>query len=117
MLQRYDIARNDKTNRLSIKEFAALETNPRNRRNYEPTRKDYSLVKEISYDSDTIRAAIQEGQKALISELRSPEFYPIYPCAKKIAKRVTVLFNEDSKPAFEMFFDDRTILPSYQPEQ
>lgn len=114
MLQRYDIARNDKTNRLSIKEFAALETLPRTRGDQKPTRKDYSLVKEISYDGDTIRAAIQEGQRALIEELRSPEFYPIYPCAQKIAKRVTVLFNDDAEPAFEMFFDDRTMLPSYQ---
>ncbi|MBE9543719.1 MAG: hypothetical protein IMF02_04450 [Proteobacteria bacterium] len=110
MLQRYDIARNDQTNCLSIKEFAVLETKSRKRDNYKPIKKDYSLLHEVSYDGDIIRAAIREGQKALISELRSGDFFPIYPCVEIIAQRVTVLFNGNSEPDFEMFFDDRTIL-------
>ncbi len=116
MLHRYDIAINDQTNCLSIKEFAVLETKTRTRDNYKPTKKDYSLIHEVSYDSDIIRAAIGKGQKALISELRSGDFFPIYPCVEIIAKRVTVLFNGNSEPAFEMFFDDRSILSTYNEE-
>jgi len=110
MLQRYDIARNDQTNRLSIKEFAVLETKSRRRDNIQPIAKDYSLLHEVSYDGDIIHAAIREGQKALISELRSGDFFPIYPCVEIIAQRVTDLFNGNSEPDFEMFFDDRNIL-------
>ena len=116
MLQRYDLDRNDQTNRLSIKEFAVLETKSHKRNNYQPIQKNYSLVHEVSFDSDVIRAAIDEGQKALIAALRSGDFFPIYPCVEKIAERVTDLFNGSSEPTFEMFFDDRTLLSTYVEE-
>ena len=116
MLQRYDIARNDQSNLLSIKEFAVLETKSRSRENYKPISKDYSLIHEVSYDGDLIRAAIKEGQKALISELRSDDFFPIGSCAKIIAETVTGLFNGNTEPISEVFFDDRTLLSSYNEE-
>jgi hypothetical protein len=116
MIQRYDIARNDQTNRLSIKEFAVLETKSRRRNSYEPVKKDYSLIHEVSFDGDIIRAAIREGQKALISELRSDDFFPIGSCAKIIAESVTGLFNGNTEPVSEVFFDDRTLLSSYNEE-
>ena len=113
MLQRYDIARDNQTNRLSIKEFAVLETKSHKRNSYKPIKKDYSLIHEVSYDGDKIRAAIREGQKALILELRSCDFFPIYPCVEIIAKKVTDLFNGNSEPVLELFFDDRTLLSTY----
>lgn len=116
MLQRYDLARNDQTNHLSIKEFAVLETKSYKRNDYKPVRQDYSLIHEVSYDSDSIRAAIKVGQKALISELRSGDFFPIYPCAEMIATRVIELYNGEPDSAFEMFFDDRTLLSTYEEE-
>ena len=114
MLQRYDIARDDRANRLSIKEFAVLDTKSHRRNNYQPIQKNYSIVHEVSFDGDVIRAAISEGQKALISALRSGDFFPIYPCVELIAKRVTELFNGASESASEMFFDDRTLLSTYE---
>jgi len=116
MLQRYDIARDDRTNRLSIKEFAVLETKSHKRNNYQPIQKNYSLLHEVSFDIDVVRAAISEGQTALISELRSGDFFPIYPCAKLIAQSVTDLFNGASEPSVEMFFDDRTLLSTFVEE-
>ena len=113
MLQRYDIARDDLTNRLSIKEFAVLDTKSHKRNNYQPIQKNYSLIHEVSFDGDVIRGAISEGQRALISALRSGDFFPIYPCVELIAKRVTDLFNGTAEPVFEMFFDDRTLLSTY----
>ena len=77
MLQRYDITMIDQTNRLSIKEFAVLETKTRSRDKYEPLKTDYSLIHEVSYDVDIIRSAIKEGSEALISELRSGDFFTI----------------------------------------
>jgi hypothetical protein len=114
MLQRYNIARDDRTNCVSIKEFAVLETKSHKRVDYRPTAEDYSLIHEVSYDGDIIRAAISEGQKALISELRTGDFFPIYPCVEIIADRVTALFNGNPKPSYEVFFDDRTILSTYE---
>ena len=113
MLQRYDIARNDQTNRLSIKEFAILETKSHKRDNYELNRKNYSLIHEVSYDVDIILAAIQNGSEALISELRSDYFFPVESCAKIIAERVISLFNGNTESVSEVFFDDRTLLSTY----
>jgi hypothetical protein len=116
MLQRYDISRNDQTNRLSIKEFAVLETKSRKRDTFKPIKKDYSLLHEVSYDGDIIRAAIGEGPQALISELRSGDFFPIYPCVEILAERVTGLLNGDSESVLEVFFDDRTLLSTFEEE-
>jgi hypothetical protein len=63
--------------------------------------------------NDIIRAAIQEGSEALISELRSDDFFPIESCANILAERVTDLFNGNTEPATEVFFDDRTLLSTY----
>ena len=116
MLQRYDLARNAQTNRLSIKEFAVLETKSRKRDTFKPIRKDYALLHEVSFDSDKIRSAIGEGPQALITELRSGDFFPIYPCAEIIAESVTGLFNGNSEPDLEVFFDDRTLLSTFEQE-
>ncbi len=116
MRHRYHIARDGQTNRISIKEFAVLETKSHKRVDYQPTSEDYSLIHEVSFDGDTILAAIGEGRKALISELRSGDFFPIYPCAEIIAEHVTALFNGNPKPSCEVFFDDRTILSTYMEE-
>ena len=116
MLQRFEIARNDETNRLSIKEYAVLELKSYKSHDYKLTREDYSLLHEVSYDGDIIRAAIEGGHNALISVLRSRYFFPTYPCIELIANSVTALFNGNSGSFFEVFFDDRTILSTYKEE-
>ncbi len=116
MLQRFDIARNDQTNCLSIKEFAVIETKSDKRHDYIPTEQEYSLMHEVSFDGDVIHAAIKKGQKALISELRSGDFFPVHPCAELIADGVKIIFNGISDPTLEVFFDDRTILAIYDEE-
>ena len=110
MLQRFDIARNDQTNRLSIKEFAFLKTKSHRRDDLKPIEKDFSLVHEISYDSNRIRTAIKKGHRALISVLRTKDFFPVLPCVEVIAVKVTVLFDSNPETTSEIFFDDRSIL-------
>jgi hypothetical protein len=114
MLQRYEIDRNDQTNRLSIKEFAILDKKSHKTHDYQPGKDDYSLIHEVSYDSEIIRAAISEGQTALISELRSGDFFPIFPCAEILAESVTGLFNGNTALVSEVFFDDRTLLSAHE---
>jgi len=116
MLQRYEIDRNDQTNRLSIKEFAVLEKKSNKHYDYKPVKKDYSLIHQVSYDGEIIRAAINQGQNALISELRSGDFFPISPCVEIIAEKVAGLFNGNTDPVSEVFFDDRTLLSTYGEE-
>lgn len=113
MLQRYDISMDNDINRLSIKEFAVIGRKLRKSEYYDHTQESYSLIHEVSYDGDIIRAAIQEGSEALISEIRSDDFYPIRSCVKIIAEKVTGLFNGDTEPVSKVFFDDRTILSTY----
>lgn len=116
MLQRYDISMDDDTDRLSIKEFAVIGRKPRKSDHYNMATENFSLVHEVTFDVDTIRAAIQEGSEALISELRSDDFFPIDPCSKIIAEKVTGFFNGDAEPFSEVYFDDRTLLSTYNEE-
>jgi hypothetical protein len=103
----------DDTNRISIREFAAIGRKPRKSEYYDFTKENFSLIHEVSFDGDIIRTAIKGGSEALISELRSDDFYPIGSCAKIIAESVTDLFNGDTEPVSEVFFDDRTLLSTY----
>jgi hypothetical protein len=104
---------NNVTNRLSIREFAEIGKKQRKSQYYEIALENYSLIHEVSFDIDIIRAAVQEGSEALISELRSDDFFPIASCAKIIAESVTGLFNGNTEPVSEVFFDDRTLLSTY----
>jgi hypothetical protein len=104
------------TNRLSIREFAAIGRKPRKSEFYNVTLENFSLIHEVDYDVDILRAAMQEGSEALISELRSDDFFPIGSCTKIIAETVTGLFNSNAEPVSEVFFDDRTLLSTYNEE-
>ena len=106
MLQRYDISMDNETNRLSIKEFAVIGRKPRKREYDDPSLQNFSLMHEVSFDVDIIRAAIEDGSDALISELRSDDFFPIHPWAKIMAEEVTNLFNGSLDHFSELFFDD-----------
>ena len=110
MLQRYDISLDGETNSLSIKEFAVLGRISHKLENSDPAKENYSLIQEVTYDGDIIRAAIDKGQKALILELRSDDFFPIHFCAEIIAERVIELFEDHSGTFSELFFDDRALL-------
>ena len=109
MLQRYDISVNAETNRLLIKEFAVIERQFRKRDSYDPTKENFSFMHEEAYDGDDIREAILKGDGALISALRSDNFFPISACVELIAERVMELFNGNSDSFSELFFDDRIL--------
>ena len=110
MLHRYGISLDIDVNRLSIKEFAVIGRKLRKSEYYDHTQESYSLIHEVSYDGDIIRAAINKGQEALISELRSDDFFPVHPWVKIMAEEVTNLFNGGVDHFSELFFDDRTLL-------
>jgi len=100
---------NGETDRLSIKEFAVIEGNLRKNDYCNPTGENFSLLHEVAYIGDDIRVAIAKGQDALISALRSDDFFPISSCVELIAERVIELFNGNSDSFSELFFDDRIL--------
>ena len=55
MLQRYDIARDNQTNRLSIKEFDVLEIKSHRCNSYQPIQKDYSLIPLVDFLDKPLR--------------------------------------------------------------
>ena len=116
MLQRYNIVMDDQTGRLSIKEYAVLDTKSRKRNFYPTVDRDYSLTYEVTFDSARIRAANKEGQKALISALRTEDFYPVGSCATMIAERVAGLLEGNAEMGSEIIFDDRTQIEGYEEE-
>jgi len=101
---------NPETNRLSIKEFAVIERQFQKRDSYEPAKENFSLMHEVAYDSDDIREAIKTDDGALISALRSDNFYPISAFVELIAEKVFELFNGNSDNFSELIFDDRILL-------
>ena len=116
MLQRYDISMDNDTNQISIREFAVIGRKPRKSEYSDFSLENFSLMHEVTFDVDIIRAAIQEGSETLISELRSDDFFPVGSCAKVIAETVTGLFNGNTEPVSEVFFDDRTLLSNFTEE-
>ena len=110
MLQRYDISMDGEANRLSIKESHVLGRISRKRENFETANKKFSFIHKVTYDGDIIRAAISEGKEALISELRSDEFFPIRSCVEVIVERVIELFKDNSDSFSEVIFDDQSLL-------
>jgi hypothetical protein len=110
MLQRYDISMDGEANRLSIKEFAVLGQKSRKREYFEATSEKYLFIHKVTYDGDIIRAAISKGKEALVSELRSDEFFPIRSCVEIIVERVIELFKDNSDSFSEVIFDDLSLL-------
>jgi hypothetical protein len=102
------------TNRLSIREFAEIGRKPRKNEYYHVNLENFSLIHETTYDVDIIRDAIQEGPAALISELRTDDFFPIGHCVEIIAARVIELFKGNAEPVSEIHFDDQTLLSTYE---
>jgi hypothetical protein len=113
MLQRYNISIDEDANRLSIREFAAIGRKLRWNENYDIALEKFSLIHEATYDIEIIRAAIEAGSEALISTFRTDHFFPISACAKIIAESVTELLNGHTETVSELFFDDRTLLSSF----
>ncbi len=109
MLQRYHISMDSKANRLSIEEFSILGRIPRKPEYFESNKEKYSFIHKVTYDGDVIRAAINEGKETLVSELRSDAFFPIRSCVEMIAEKVIELFEDDSEPFHEVFFNDLSL--------
>ena len=99
MKHRYMILKNDEENNILIQEFAELD-------------KDLmTLVCEENYQIKSIKTGALKGPDALISVLRTPNFYPAGVYAKKIAESLIDFFQTKSTEPIEIVFDDTEYLP------
>ena len=115
MLQKYNISINAQDNLLSIKEYAVLGNISKQRSEFQnPESYDYIMTYQIHYQVESISKAIKEGKEALISTIRSEDFFPIRPCAEIIADKITEIMNQDTSQLAELFFDDRALLPTHE---
>ena len=112
MLQRYDISMDFETNCLSIKEFAVLVRVSRRKNHFKTAEEKFSMIQKVSYDGDIIRSAIDKGKGALVSAIRSNEFFPIQSCVDIIVERVIELFKNNSNSCSEVVIDDQDQFPA-----
>ena len=98
MKQKYLIINDKKNKQFKIQEFAELN------------KEMLSLLCEEAYDYATIKSAVSAGKEALISTLRTNNFYPPGIYAEKIAAAVYQLHKSRAEEPVELFFDDINLL-------
>ena len=98
MKQKYLIINDKKNKQFKIQEFAELN------------KEMLSLLCEETYDYVTIKSAVSAGKEALISTLRTNNFYPPGIYAEKIAAAVFQLHKSKAEEPVELFFDDINLL-------
>lgn len=94
MKQKYLIAKDQKTQKMTIQEFAELDKDV------------FSLVCEEAYEGKKIKSAVSEGKETLVETLRTPNLYPVSEYAEKIADAVIDLFTQGNQDSVEVEFDD-----------
>ncbi len=97
MKQKYSILKDDKKNKLIIREYAELD------------KEILSLLCEEIYDNESIETAIAKGKETLISTLRTKALFPISIYAEKIAEAVINMYEHENDQSVELFFNDRDI--------
>lgn len=97
MKQKYSILKDDKINKLIIREYAELD------------KEILSLLCEEIYDNESIETAIAKGKDTLISTLRTKALFPISVYAEKIAEAVINIYEHENDHSVELFFNDRDI--------
>ncbi len=104
MKQKFTLIKDQKKQKLIIKEYAELD-------------KDIlSLLCEETYDADAVTEAIDKGTKALIAILRTKNLYPPSAHMEQIVKEVVALYESDSIDTKELLLNDVDLLASEEEE-
>jgi len=95
---KYNFERDDKTGRLTIKEYGELD-------------KDLmSLLCEETFDHEVIAEAIKGGVVSMISALRSNNIYPPASHVEKIAESAIAMYTPDGPQTVNVVFDDKAMM-------
>ena len=93
MRQKYIILKDDKDKVLTLKEYAELDKGL------------FTLMCEETYEEKNILKKISEGEKELISALRTTNIFPPQPNMVKIINSVISLYNTKDKDSEEVILD------------
>ena len=114
MKQRYFICRDEKTNELTIEEYAMITGNPKTYEVSALTPDDFTLLCIETYEGKKIKRAISQGKQALVSTLRTDNLYPISIYAGFIADSVMEIYGKKDNLSKELLFDDLDLFESFQ---
>jgi hypothetical protein len=110
MKQKFLITLDEKTNQLSIKEYAVLERAYKYSDAAGIEKDNYSFLYKETYDSDVIKSAISESKETLISTLRTQNMFPIESYINEMAESVIDLYGSKQNLSVELVFDDKDLL-------
>jgi hypothetical protein len=113
MKQRYFISRDEKTNELTIEEYAVVAGNPKTYEIRALTPDDFTLLCIETYEGKKIKRAINQGKDALVSTLRTDNLYPISSYAGLIADSVMEIYGTKNNFCKELLFDDVDLFESF----
>ena len=114
MKQRYFISRDEKTNELTIEEYAVVAGNLKAYEISALTPEDFTLLCVETYEGKKIKKAISRGRQALVTTLRTDNLYPISIYAGLIADSVMEIYGRRDNFCKELLFDDLDLFEPFQ---
>lgn len=100
MKQKYLIQKSDDDKKLVIKELAEID-------------KDiFSVLCTETYDLKNIATAVKKGKDALLSEIRTRNFFPAIQTASQIMEAVVNIIDSEASETIEIFINDADNLAS-----
>ena len=104
MKQKFTLIKDEKKQKLIIREYAELD-------------KDIlSLLCEETYDADIVAEAIAKGPKVLVATLRTKNLYPPSAHMDQIVKEVVSFYESDSIDSKDIFLNDVDLLTHEEEE-
>lgn len=98
MNQKYLVVKDDTQTNIVISEFAELASN------------EFSQLSEQTYKISEIKKAVKAGGKALITAIRTPNFFPPFVTAEKLAVAIEELVTDKEKKSVEVIVDDIRVM-------
>jgi hypothetical protein len=98
MNQKYLVAKDDTNTNIVITELVELTSN------------EFSLLSEQKYKLTDISKAAKAGGESLIRAIRSPNFFPPFVTAEKLAVAIEELVRDKEKKSVEVVVDDVRVM-------
>jgi hypothetical protein len=104
MKQKYVVLLNEEGGNLVIQEYAELD------------KEMLSLLCEETYETETIKSAMQKDRGALIHALRTHNMYPPGVYTERIADAIVKMFQPGANTSTELFFEEKEMFDAMEEE-
>lgn len=104
MKQKYVVLLDNEAGKLVIQEYAELD------------KEMLSLLCEETYETKTIKTAMEKDRNALIQALRTHNMYPPGIYTERIADAIVEMFQPGANNSAELFFEEREMFESVEEE-